>query len=223
MGVGTAHHRTGGPTLSVAAALISTLFVAAAVWCWPGPDWALRRVAGQQPAARPVRASDARDDPFGVAASLDLFAVCLRAGLPVGAAAAVVADSAPPGLARPLSVSAELLALGADADHAWRRSRPVPGTDTTKGAPGPGETTSEHFDAVATLARRSARAGSSLAGGLTELADGVRRDAHDQATAATERAGVAISAPLGLCFLPAFVCLGIVPVVLGLAGSVLGG
>jgi hypothetical protein len=30
---------------------------------------------------------------------------------------------------------------------------------------------------------------------------------------------VLITAPLGLCFLPAFVCLGIVPVVVGLAGQ----
>jgi pilus assembly protein TadC len=40
--------------------------------------------------------------------------------------------------------------------------------------------------------------------------------------AAAERAGVLIAGPLGLCFLPAFVCLGIVPVVAGLAGEVFG-
>jgi hypothetical protein len=28
-----------------------------------------------------------------------------------------------------------------------------------------------------------------------------------------------IAGPLGLCFLPAFVCLGVVPVIAGLAGS----
>jgi hypothetical protein len=32
---------------------------------------------------------------------------------------------------------------------------------------------------------------------------------------------VLIAAPLGLCYLPAFVCLGIVPVVAGLADDVL--
>lgn len=30
-----------------------------------------------------------------------------------------------------------------------------------------------------------------------------------------------IAGPLGLCYLPAFICLGIVPVVVGLAGDVL--
>ena len=34
------------------------------------------------------------------------------------------------------------------------------------------------------------------------------------------RAGVWVLAPLGLCFLPAFVCLGVVPLVLGIAGQV---
>ncbi len=37
------------------------------------------------------------------------------------------------------------------------------------------------------------------------------------------RAGVLIAGPLGLCFLPAFVLLGVVPVVAGLAGEVFGG
>ncbi|MDQ3055153.1 MAG: type II secretion system protein F, partial [Actinomycetota bacterium] len=37
-----------------------------------------------------------------------------------------------------------------------------------------------------------------------------------------QRAGVALMAPLGLCFLPAFVCLGVVPVVVGIASRVFG-
>ena len=36
------------------------------------------------------------------------------------------------------------------------------------------------------------------------------------------KAGVWVLAPLGVCFLPAFVCLGVVPLVLGIAGNVLG-
>jgi hypothetical protein len=31
-----------------------------------------------------------------------------------------------------------------------------------------------------------------------------------------------VLAPLGACFLPAFVCLGVVPMVLGIAGDVFG-
>jgi hypothetical protein len=36
------------------------------------------------------------------------------------------------------------------------------------------------------------------------------------------RAGVWVLAPLGLCFLPAFLCLGVVPLVLGIAADVFG-
>ena len=53
------------------------------------------------------------------------------------------------------------------------------------------------------------------------MADQCRHDAAHTAAAAAERAGVLIAGPLGLCFLPAFVCLGIAPVVAGLAGQVL--
>jgi hypothetical protein len=42
------------------------------------------------------------------------------------------------------------------------------------------------------------------------------------AGAAAQRASVLIAGPLGLCYLPTFLCLGIVPVVAGLAGDVLG-
>ncbi len=71
------------------------------------------------------------------------------------------------------------------------------------------------------LARRSASSGSALADGVAELADQTRLDAGDAARAAAERASVLIAGPLGLCYLPAFVCLGILPVVVGLAGDVL--
>ncbi|MGC4961136.1 type II secretion system F family protein [Gordonia sp. DT218] len=204
---------------------LSTLVaVGAALWVWPAPGWALHRVVGDPVSVMGEHDSahprPGPDDPFAVAASFDLFAVCLRAGMPIAAAAGVVSRSAPPGLARPLASAAELLGLGADPEHAWRRQRP-PAAEGRR--PTGKEVDADRFEALATLARRSARSGSSLSGGLTELADSTRREAHDDALAAAERAGVAISGPLGLCFLPAFVCLGIVPVVVGLAGSVLGG
>jgi pilus assembly protein TadC len=75
--------------------------------------------------------------------------------------------------------------------------------------------------AVMRLARRSASSGTALAQGVAELADHTRHEAMDAAGAAAERASVLIAGPLGLCYLPAFVCLGVVPVVVGLAGDVL--
>jgi pilus assembly protein TadC len=79
----------------------------------------------------------------------------------------------------------------------------------------------DHTEALLRLARRSAASGAALAHGVAELAVRSRQDAADAAAAAAERAAVLIAGPLGLCYLPAFLCLGIVPVVAGLAGEVL--
>jgi hypothetical protein len=57
---------------------------------------------------------------------------------------------------------------------------------------------------------------------LRSLAADGRSAARAQTDAAVRRAGVWVLAPLGLCFLPAFLCLGVVPLVLGIAGDVFG-
>ncbi|GGL33725.1 type II secretion system F family protein [Nocardia jinanensis] len=157
--------------------------------------------------ARKVRAAS---DPVAVATLFDLLGACLRAGLPPAAALRAVAPASPDSLVDRLLRVADLLALGADPVVAWA---PV-----ESGSPGAPE-----FDALARLARRSARSGASLAAGIGELADERRTQVEQAATARAERAGVLIGGPLGLCFLPAFICLGIVPVIIGLAGRVLGG
>lgn len=146
-----------------------------------------------------------KPDPLAVAASLDLLGACLRAGLPVSAAITAMASTAPKPMDDSLRRVADLLALGADPDVAWSEAALDPDTE-----------------ALARMARRSARSGSSLSSSMAELAERSRGDAEDLAAAAAERAGVLISGPLGLCFLPAFIALGIVPVVIGLATTVLG-
>jgi pilus assembly protein TadC len=124
----------------------------------------------------------------------------------VSTAAAATAPSAPPLLARLLNRAADMLALGADPATAW--SNPSLRLD-------------KHAEALLRLARRSASSGAALAQGVADLAAQSREDAADAARAAAERASVLIAGPLGLCYLPAFLCLGIVPVVVGLAGDVL--
>jgi pilus assembly protein TadC len=141
---------------------------------------------------------------------LDVLAVCLGAGMAVSTAAAATAASAPPKLGAVLRRAADLLALGSDPGVAWSISPEL--------AP---DSVDTQIDSLLRLARRSASSGAALADGVAELADQSRHDAAQAATAAAERAGVLIAGPLGLCFLPAFVCLGIVPVVAGLAGEVL--
>jgi pilus assembly protein TadC len=160
-------------------------------------------VAEQWPRSTPTGASD----PLAAASSFDVLAACLRSGMAVSAAASATARSAPVPLARVLNRAADLLALGAEAATAWTK---------------PAGPVDNHIDALLRLARRSASSGAALAQGVAELADQSRHEAADAASAAAQRASVLIAGPLGLCYLPAFVCLGIVPVVAGLAGDVLG-
>ncbi|MGQ4600888.1 type II secretion system F family protein [Nocardia sp. R6R-6] len=159
------------------------------------------------------RAAKRKADPLAAASVFDLLAACLRAGLPMAGAARAVAAEAPEPLGGALRRAADLLALGADATTAWEQV-----ARDAAGRPG-----ADEIDSLARMARRSARSGAALAVAVGELAEQRRATVEDAAAAKAERAGVLIGGPLGLCFLPAFVCLGIVPVVIGLAGRVLGG
>jgi pilus assembly protein TadC len=188
--------------------MMAALALAAALLMGAGPV-RVRRRAGL---CRPARSGSGRRadrlDPLADAASLDVLAVCLDAGMAVPAAARATALSAPPQLAALLRRAGDLLALGADPAVAW--------------APPDGDVVSPGSLALLRLARRSAASGAVLARGVAELAAETRHDAARGATAAAERASVVIAGPLGLCFLPAFVCLGLVPVIAGLASEVLG-
>ncbi|KUI02415.1 pilus assembly protein TadC [Mycolicibacterium acapulense] len=145
------------------------------------------------------------NDPLAFASALDVLAACLHSGMAVAGAASAAAPSAPPTVARVLVRAADLLALGADPATAWA---PAPEGDRS-------------VDALLRLARRSASSGSALAQGVSALASRSRDQAADTARAAAERASVLIAGPLGVCYLPAFFCLGIIPVVAGLAADVL--
>lgn len=155
--------------------------------------------------AASTRAPETACDPLAVASGLDVLSACLSSGMTVAGAAGAAAASAPRALADVLHRAADLLALGAEPAFAWSNTA----VDDRRVA------------ALLRLARRSSASGAALAQGVAELADQSRLDAADTAQAAAERASVLIAGPLGLCYLPAFVCLGIVPVVVGLAGDVL--
>jgi pilus assembly protein TadC len=158
------------------------------------------------PSAVGPRHVDRADDPLAVASSLDVFATCLSSGMAVAGAARATAPFAPRPLGEALDRAADLLALGADPVTAWSNAGPA-------GDP--------RVEALCRLARRSAVSGTALAQAVSELADQSRSDAAHAALGAAERASVLIAGPLGVCYLPAFVCLGIAPVVVGLAGDVL--
>ncbi|WP_067718614.1 type II secretion system F family protein [Nocardia yamanashiensis] len=193
---------------------ISALCCALALLLLPGRDGAVRRLRRLRQAPRQKPGASGRSarpahDPLAGAGALDLFAACLRSGLPAATAAAAVAPAAPEPLRSVLRRAADLLSLGADPVAAWEQAAAGRADETAA--------------ALARMARRSARSGAGLAAAVTELAERKRAEAEDAAAARAERAGVLVAGPLGLCFLPAFVCLGIVPVVIGLAGRVLGG
>ena len=81
-------------------------------------------------------------------------------------------------------------------------------------------------DPLAPAARALARAsdgGAPVAAAVSRLAAEVRAEGRSAAEQTARRVGVLAVAPLGLCFLPAFVLLGVVPVVVGLAGPLLDG
>jgi pilus assembly protein TadC len=139
-----------------------------------------------------------------LAAGWELLAVCLEAGLPVAVAVTAAAEPLRGAIGARMRRTAGLLELGADPAEAWRAAEQLP--------------------AIATFARaagRSAGTGSALAQVARAEAERIRATLLDTAQAKAQRAAVLITAPLGLCFLPAFLVLGIAPVVVGLAGEVL--
>jgi Flp pilus assembly protein TadB len=148
--------------------------------------------------ARARRRRD-RTDPLALAAGWDLLAAGMRAGLPVPVIVRAVADELSGDAHRTLREVADHLALGSDASAGWEPALRNP--DTAE---------------LARAARRTARTGSALADVAAEIATDARATVAEQAQARAQRAAVWISAPLGLCFLPAFLCLGVLPVVVGM-------
>ncbi len=139
-----------------------------------------------------------------LAGFLDLIAACLDGGCSAEAALATGAET---GLltgtaAAALSQTRALLSLGTDVATAWQ---PVAGY-----AP---------LASLGAAATRSALGGVRLADAARETAAELRAAGRARAERRAARAGVAMTAPLVLCFLPAFVCLGLAPTIIGLISS----
>ncbi len=173
-------------------------------------------------------------DRARLAVHADLLAACLEAGLSMAAALTAVSATttdvqpARPRSGRPPSVRsrsvrprsagprshvepdavadlskvAALLLLGTDPDRAWQTVADRP-----------------ELAGLVAAARRSAVGGAVLAVAVREHAAALRAASTQAAERAAGRAGVAMTAPLGGCFLPAFLCLGLAPVVIGLLAT----
>ena len=132
----------------------------------------------------------------------DLLAACLQAGLPLTAAAAEVCRVVDEDTARRL----RHLAVG------------PPPTSSDGGASPAGTGWRRLERAVA----RAAERGAPLADVLAALAADERDRSRWAAEETARQAGVRAVGPLAACFLPAFVLVGVLPVVVGVAGTVLG-
>ena len=163
-----------------------------------------RVLCGLEPRhARDERQRLAADAPM----ALDLLAACLAGGAVPSAAAAVVAAAVGGPVGARLSSVGAALRVGTSPPDAWAL---LGGT--------------AEDDPLAPAARvlvRASDGGAPVAAVVGQLAADARRTARARREQAARRVGVLVVAPLGLCFLPAFVLLGVVPVVIGLAGPLL--
>lgn len=188
-------------------AVLTGLVAAVLVSGWLGAGLGLLTAIGLDRALRRLEPADVRRTRLREAADLplaaDLLAAALRAGAPVERAVEAVAEALGGSLGDRLDRVARMLRLGGEPREAWAYLTPVPGGDR-----------------LVASAVRSSASGAAMAGALNRLADDLRADRATRAEAAARRAGVLIVLPLGLCFLPAFILAGLVPVIVAVLGDV---
>lgn len=136
----------------------------------------------------------------------DLLAACLAAGAAPVEAAEVVGESLGGPVGERLATAGAELRLGGEPGAAWGRLAEIPGAR-----------------ALAECLERSARTGAPAAEPVSRLAATLRADRSRRAGARAQKAAVLVTAPVGLCFLPAFLAVGVAPVVIGMASGLLSG
>ena len=134
--------------------------------------------------------------------AIDLLIAVLDAGRPAVDAFAMVARATSDPLGSELGLIAGRLSVAGDSQAVWDGLRTRP-----------------EFAALGRSFARATRSGMPVGRVLDRLAEELRRQRR---TATQERArsvGVATAAPLGLCFLPAFFLIGIMPTLIGAFSS----
>ncbi len=175
------------------------VLVGGAVGCLVGPAaaYGIRRWQRRpRTCAAPGTDQAARQLP----AAADLLAACLAAGAAPGAAADAVGRTLGGPLGGALRRVAAEVRLGGDPAQCWGRLGELPGA----------------YDLGRWMARASTTGVPPVAA-VSRLAAEYRAERSRSAGARARRASVLATAPLGLCFLPAFLAVGVVPVVIGLA------
>jgi pilus assembly protein TadC len=176
------------------------LGLAAGVGAW---QWLRRaRHLGGDPAEAYDVAAAARQLPLAA----DLLAACITAGASPVAAAQAVGEALGGPVGERLARGAAEARLGGEPAEAWRSLAALPGAG-----------------ALARLLERADESGVPAASPVARLAAEARAEWGRSATERARRAAVMVTAPVGLCFLPAFIAVGVLPVVIGLADGLLGG
>lgn len=174
--------------------------LAAAAWVavLAGADRRCRRL-GRQPtlAEPPSRPAAPRR-----AATFDLVAAALESGLAPLPAVTVVASALPDELGAGLRRAAAMVDV--TGTPAWR---------ALVGDP--------EIGPLASAMARSEQSGAPVAELVRGIAEELRRTERAERMMRARRVGVQTAAPLGLCFLPAFFVVAVVPTVIGLVGDVL--
>ncbi|MET7399258.1 type II secretion system F family protein [Dactylosporangium sp. NPDC005572] len=183
----------GGASMGAAFGSVA-VGVGAAVVCW-----LLLRKA-ESPRVRRERAAARADLPFAA----DLLAAALHAGAaPDRAAYAVGRSMGAASVGGRLVTIGRALRGGAPPAVAWGQLGEIPGGTR-----------------LARAATRSAEHGTALAQTFEKQAADLRRDRAAFLEARVRKTSVYAVLPVGLCFLPAFVLIGVVPVVAALLGEV---
>jgi Flp pilus assembly protein TadB len=159
--------------------------------------------------ARLLRLDDAAaKEDEEVAASLplalDLLGACLAGGGSLVAVLSSVAQATPGPCGQRLSRVAAALVVGTPPEEAFR----------ALGTTGPA-------GAAARALCRASEGGTPVAGAVGRVAAEARRAAVVESRKRAKRAGTLAVGPLGACFLPAFVLVGVAPAVIGLAAPLL--
>lgn len=173
------------------------LAAACGTWRWQ------RARLGQAPQAA-AEAATAAESVRQLPLAADLLAACISAGAGPREAAEAVGESLGGPVGEQLARTAAEIRLGGDPAVAWGRFGAIPGAA-----------------ALARCLDRAGATGAPAAESVARLAEVMRAERTSAAVARAQRAAVLITAPLGLCFLPAFLTVGVAPVVIGLAGGLL--
>ncbi|MFI5769804.1 type II secretion system F family protein [Streptomyces sp. NPDC051658] len=174
---------------------VAGLVGAYGVWRWQ------RARGGREPGAGLAELAEAaRQLPLAA----DLLAACISAGAGPREAAEAVGESLGGPVGVRLARTAAEIRLGGEPAEAWGRFGEIPGAG-----------------ALARCLDRAGSTGAPAAEPVARLAEAMRAERASAAVARAQRAGVAMTAPVGLCFLPAFLTVGVAPVVIGLATGLL--